>query len=242
MKHFGDVSLQNFPGLVEQGQICGVTNVVRRAGCIQNQCSIVAATFFGWVLLIVIILVDATKNVINPGHPFRFDPFAKVDESGSTDWWRWLEFREAKEALNVWVLCDRLGAFAVTKVEHRLDKKGSKSQSGRLGDIAFEACEFAGIFLLDLVPRDDLSQFDPTIVGIELAIPWRHEFKYADLIFLFQIHSSFLRSAGFSLVFGDFRPLIIPLSAVNVLFAGVCGLLSKPYLKKSGENIAGTHC
>jgi hypothetical protein len=65
----------------------------------------------------------------------------------------------------------------------------------------------AGIFFLDLVPRDNSGESDPTIVWVKFPIPRGHEFKDADLILLLEINSSILRSADFIVFWDDFRTI-----------------------------------
>lgn len=207
LEHLGDETFQHFPGLVEQRQVGGIADVLRRTGRVQNQRSIVVAAFFGWILLIVFVFVDTTQDVIDPGHSGCLNPLAKINKGRRADRWRGLEFRKAKKILNVGILRNRLGAFTIAKIEHRLDKQGAERQSGWLGNIAFEAGELAGIFLFDFIPGNNPGESDPTIVRVELSIPRGHEFKDTDLILLLQIHSSILRSAAFVVFLNDFRTI-----------------------------------
>lgn len=153
------------------------------------------------------IFVDTAQDVIDPGHTGCLDPLAEVNEGRRADRRCRLEFGKSQKVLDVGILRDRLGAFTIAKVEHGLNKQGPERQSGWLGNIAFEAGELAGIFLLDLVPGDNSGEPDPTIVWVKFPIPRGHEFKDADLILLLEIHSSILRSAGFVMFWDDFRTI-----------------------------------
>lgn len=207
LEHLGDEAFQHFPGFVEQRQIGGIPDVLRRAGRVQNQHPVIVAAFLGWILLIVIVFVDTAQDVIDPGHTGCLDPLAEVNEGRRADRRCRLEFGKSQKVLDVGILRDRLSAFTIAKVEHGLNKQGPERQSGWLGNIAFEAGELAGIFLLDLVPGDNSGEPDPTIVWVKFPIPRGHEFIDADLILLLEIHSSILRSAGFVMFWDDFRTI-----------------------------------
>jgi|GEM_PF-6950964 len=85
LEHLGDEALQHFSGLVEQYQIGWIADILWRTGGIQNQGPVIIAAFLGRILIIVIVFANAAKNVIDSGHSGGFDPFAKVNEGGSTD-------------------------------------------------------------------------------------------------------------------------------------------------------------
>lgn len=240
-EHFGDVAFQDFPGLIEQGQIGRIADVLWRTGRIQNQGPVVVTAFFGRILLIVVMAADAAEDVVNPGNTRRFDPLAKIDKGGSTDRRCWLEFREAQKVLNVGVLGNRFGTLTIAKVQHGLHEQATKCQSGRFGDIALESGKFAGIFLFNLVPGDDFSQLDPAIVGVQLSVPRGYKLKDANLILLFLIHYWLLRSAGFASVFGLFPtiyytifrrkcPVCRPLRFVEQALCIILGIAVNPVI------------
>lgn len=110
------------------------------------------------------------------------------------------EPREADEVLEIRVFRDVFNRISIARTQTFLDDQGTQRDSGRDGYLAAlpDWFEQLGVMLLDQIPRDKLSELDPSIFLIQLAGKWQEELaRQESLIFASPVHSGILHVQAF---------------------------------------------
>ena len=79
-------------------------------------------------------------------------------------WCRVLEGFDANQELQIWILLDLLNQVFIREPEPRLDDQGSQCHAKGLCQCSKFLAEFCRVVVLQLIPRNELSQLDPAIV------------------------------------------------------------------------------
>jgi len=71
--------------------------------------------------------------------------------------------------LQVGILSDRFDGFAIADTKALLDNQRTESNAEGFGGGAKLGIELVGVVVFEVVPGDELGEFDPTIVATEVA-------------------------------------------------------------------------
>ena len=189
-----------FSGLVEQGNILGITDIRRCAGSVHDHGAAVSASssmgvrviivILGFGLFFLTILCVPHDHLVDFAQHLRRQPLAEVHHQ------RWVKGQLfviiagiPTEVLKIRVLLDLKCSFLVGVAILRLDDAGSQRQPQRLGHIALAVGKQSGVPLLNLQPRNCLGFLYPAVAFFQIHAHWLLEIRQTDLSIAVTIHS-----------------------------------------------------